>query len=116
MAVLTDRYGCRGGTLQADEKSLQDDSWSLRRFTCIVLDTRFSIRDNASSQPMKCLFESDVQYGVKCAFFFRGCSFLSPDKLAPFNGQFLNGSACIVGEGTKSIHIKAYSEVTAHDT
>lgn len=82
---------------------------------CIVLNARFSIRDNANSQTMKCLFESDVQYGVKCVFFFRGCSFLSPDKLAPFNGQFLNGSACIVGEGTKSIHIKAYSEVTAHD-
>ncbi|KAK2919601.1 hypothetical protein Q8A73_001805 [Channa argus] len=40
----------------------------------------------------------------------RGCSFLSPDKLAPFNGQFLNGSAWMDGEGISSIHIKACSE------
>ncbi|XP_029318440.1 pro-interleukin-16 [Cottoperca gobio] len=40
----------------------------------------------------------------------RGCSFLSPDKLAPFNGHFLNGSTWMAGEGTRSIHIKAYSE------
>ncbi|XP_070826145.1 pro-interleukin-16 isoform X2 [Chaetodon trifascialis] len=48
----------------------------------------------------------------------RGCSFLSPDKLAPFNGQFLNGSAWMAGEGTRSIHIKAYNEdiSTCEDT
>ncbi|XP_056226770.1 pro-interleukin-16 isoform X2 [Seriola aureovittata] len=40
----------------------------------------------------------------------RGCSFPSPDKLAPFNGQFLNGSAWMEGEGVRSIHVKAYSE------
>ncbi|GLD48820.1 pro-interleukin-16 [Lates japonicus] len=39
----------------------------------------------------------------------RGCSFLSPDKLAPFNGQFLNGSAWMEGEGMRSVHIKAYT-------
>ncbi|XP_041648540.1 pro-interleukin-16 isoform X3 [Cheilinus undulatus] len=38
----------------------------------------------------------------------RGCSFLSPDKLAPFNGQSLNGS--MVGERLRSFHIKANSE------
>ncbi|XP_026149152.1 pro-interleukin-16 isoform X1 [Mastacembelus armatus] len=48
----------------------------------------------------------------------RGCSFLSPDKLAPFNGQFLNGSTWMEGEGTRSIHIKACSEdvSTCEDT
>ncbi|KAM7406650.1 hypothetical protein PAMP_001017 [Pampus punctatissimus] len=40
----------------------------------------------------------------------RGCSFLSPDKLAPFNGQSLNGGAWMEGEGMRSVHIKAYSE------
>ncbi|KAM3625554.1 uncharacterized protein V6R79_013980 [Siganus canaliculatus] len=40
----------------------------------------------------------------------RGSSFLSTDKLAPFNGQFVNGSSWMSGEGTRSIHIKAYSE------
>ncbi|KAK5874600.1 hypothetical protein PBY51_019535 [Eleginops maclovinus] len=40
----------------------------------------------------------------------RRCSFLSPDKLAPFNGHFLNGSTWIAGEGMRSIHIKAFSE------
>ncbi|KAM9366653.1 pro-interleukin-16 [Symphorus nematophorus] len=48
----------------------------------------------------------------------RGCSFLNPDKLAPFNGQLLNGSAWMAGEGTRSVHIKAYSEdmSTCEDT
>ncbi|XP_051235932.1 pro-interleukin-16 isoform X2 [Dicentrarchus labrax] len=48
----------------------------------------------------------------------RGCSFLSPDKLAPFNGQFLNGSTWMAGEGMRSSHIKAYSEdgSTCEDT
>ncbi|KAA8585666.1 hypothetical protein FQN60_004360 [Etheostoma spectabile] len=48
----------------------------------------------------------------------RGCSFPSPDKLAPFNGQFVNGSTWIAGEGMRSIHIKAYSEdlSTCEDT
>ncbi|XP_060899104.1 pro-interleukin-16 isoform X1 [Labrus mixtus] len=48
----------------------------------------------------------------------RGCSFLSPDKLAPFNGHFLNGSALMVGERLTSIHIKANCEdvSTCEDT
>ncbi|KAF3833363.1 hypothetical protein F7725_027028 [Dissostichus mawsoni] len=45
-------------------------------------------------------------------------SFLSPDKLAPFNGHFLNGSTWIAGEGMRSVHIKAFSEdiSTCEDT
>uniref|UniRef100_A0A3Q3K2E2 Pro-interleukin-16 n=1 Tax=Monopterus albus TaxID=43700 RepID=A0A3Q3K2E2_MONAL len=39
-----------------------------------------------------------------------GCSFLSAAKPAPFNGQALNGSAWMEGEGMRSVHIKAYSE------
>ncbi|KAM7423491.1 hypothetical protein PAMA_000036 [Pampus argenteus] len=39
----------------------------------------------------------------------RGCSFLSPDKLAPFNGQSMNGDAWMEVEGIRSVHIKAYS-------
>ncbi|XP_028258454.1 pro-interleukin-16 isoform X2 [Parambassis ranga] len=38
-------------------------------------------------------------------------SFLSPDKLAPFNGQFVNGRTWMDGEGIRSVHIKAYNEV-----
>uniref|UniRef100_UPI0037E81A77 pro-interleukin-16 n=1 Tax=Semicossyphus pulcher TaxID=241346 RepID=UPI0037E81A77 len=40
----------------------------------------------------------------------RFCSFLSPEKLAPFNGQFLNGTALMLGEPLRSIHIKANCE------
>ncbi|XP_034534854.1 pro-interleukin-16 [Notolabrus celidotus] len=43
----------------------------------------------------------------------KGCSFLSPDKLAPFNGQFLNGSALVVEERLRSIHMKANCEDTS---
>ncbi|XP_068586919.1 pro-interleukin-16 [Cebidichthys violaceus] len=43
----------------------------------------------------------------------RGCSFMSPDKLAPFNGQFLDGGTWMAGERMRSVHIKAYSEDTS---
>ncbi|KAK5936043.1 hypothetical protein CgunFtcFv8_021345 [Champsocephalus gunnari] len=46
----------------------------------------------------------------------RRCSFLSPDRLAPFNGHFLNGSTWIAGEGMRSVHIKAFSEVIQANT
>lgn len=42
-----------------------------------------------------------------------GCSFMSSDKLAPFNGQFLDGSTWMAGERMRSIHIKAYSKDTS---
>ncbi|XP_074522995.1 pro-interleukin-16 isoform X2 [Halichoeres trimaculatus] len=42
----------------------------------------------------------------------RVCSLMGPDKLAPFNGQFLNGSALLVGERLKSFHIKDNCEDT----
>ncbi|XP_069029015.1 pro-interleukin-16 isoform X2 [Embiotoca jacksoni] len=40
----------------------------------------------------------------------RHCSFLSQDKLAPFNGQFLNSSAWTDGEAMRSVHIQAYTK------
>ncbi|XP_040893196.1 pro-interleukin-16 [Toxotes jaculatrix] len=62
--------------------------------------------------------DTNVEPGRNGGNLHRGCSFLSPDKLAPFNGQFLNGSAWMEGEGTRSVHIKAYSEdiSTCEDT
>ena len=48
---------------------------------------------------------------VSVCFLSRGCSFPSPDKLAPFNGHFLSGSAWMEGEAVRSVHIKPYSEV-----
>ncbi|XP_026234770.1 pro-interleukin-16 isoform X2 [Anabas testudineus] len=54
--------------------------------------------------------QTNVESGRNGGNLHRGCSFLSPDKLAPFNGQLLNGSAWMEGEGMRSIHIKTYSE------
>lgn len=54
--------------------------------------------------------DTKVESGRNGGNLHRGCSILSPDKQAPFNGQFLNGSAWMLGEGMKNIHIKAYSE------
>ncbi|XP_031156838.2 pro-interleukin-16 isoform X1 [Sander lucioperca] len=61
---------------------------------------------------------TNVESGRNGGNLNRSCSFLSPDKLAPFNGQFVNGSTWIAGEGMRSIHIKAYSEdiSTCEDT
>ncbi|XP_032392428.1 pro-interleukin-16 [Etheostoma spectabile] len=61
---------------------------------------------------------TNVETGRNGGNLNRGCSFPSPDKLAPFNGQFVNGSTWIAGEGMRSIHIKAYSEdlSTCEDT
>ncbi|KAM8894734.1 pro-interleukin-16 isoform 2-T2 [Spinachia spinachia] len=42
----------------------------------------------------------------------RSCSFLSPDKLAPFNGQFLDSSSWKADKRMVTIHIKAYREDT----
>ncbi|XP_030269496.1 pro-interleukin-16 isoform X2 [Sparus aurata] len=42
--------------------------------------------------------ETNVEPGRNGANVHRGCSFLSPDKLAPFNGQILNGSARMATE------------------
>ncbi|XP_038548193.1 pro-interleukin-16 isoform X3 [Micropterus salmoides] len=60
----------------------------------------------------------NVEPGKTGGNLHRGCSFPSPDKQASFNGQFLNGSAGMAGEGMRSIHIKAYSEdiSTCEDT
>ncbi|XP_073320336.1 pro-interleukin-16 [Pagrus major] len=62
--------------------------------------------------------DTNVEPGRNGGNVHRGCSFLSPDKLAPFNGQILNGGARMAGEETRSIHIKAYSEgiSTCEDT
>ncbi|XP_070758841.1 pro-interleukin-16 [Enoplosus armatus] len=57
--------------------------------------------------------DNNVEQGRNGGNLHRGCSVLSPDKQEPFNRQFLNGSAWIAGEGTRSIHIKAQSEVIA---
>ncbi|XP_067453826.1 pro-interleukin-16 isoform X2 [Thunnus thynnus] len=54
--------------------------------------------------------DTNVEPGRSGGDLHRGCSFLSPDKLAPFNGQSLNGGAWMEGEGMRSVHIKAYSE------
>ncbi|XP_019935712.2 pro-interleukin-16 isoform X2 [Paralichthys olivaceus] len=43
----------------------------------------------------------------------RGCSFPSPDKLAPFNGHFLSGSAWMDEEAVRSVQMKPYSEDTS---
>ncbi|XP_070689069.1 pro-interleukin-16 [Pempheris klunzingeri] len=59
--------------------------------------------------------DTNVETGRNGGNLHRGCSFPSPDKLAPFNGQFLNGSAWMAGEGMRSIHIKAHSEDTHAD-
>ncbi|XP_047187343.1 pro-interleukin-16 isoform X3 [Scophthalmus maximus] len=46
----------------------------------------------------------------------RGCSFPSPDKLAPFNGHFLSGRAWMEGDAARGVHIKAYSEdISTHE-
>ncbi|XP_074480620.1 pro-interleukin-16 isoform X1 [Sebastes fasciatus] len=62
--------------------------------------------------------DTNVEPGRNGGDLHRGCSFPSPDKLAPFNGQFLNGSAWMAGEEMRSSHIKAYSEdmSTCEDT
>ncbi|XP_062273658.1 pro-interleukin-16 [Scomber scombrus] len=57
--------------------------------------------------------DTNVEPGRNGGELHRGCSFLSPDKLAPFNGQSLNDVAWMEGEGTRSVHIKAYSENTS---
>ncbi|XP_029986072.1 pro-interleukin-16 isoform X3 [Sphaeramia orbicularis] len=54
--------------------------------------------------------EAKVESGRKGADVLRGCSFLNPDRLAPFNGQCLNGGAWMEVEGMRSVHIKAYCE------
>ncbi|KAM3876865.1 pro-interleukin-16 [Diretmus argenteus] len=53
--------------------------------------------------------EASVELGRNGMELHRSCNFLNPDKLAPFNGQCLNGHAR-VGEGTRNVHIKVYSE------
>uniref|UniRef100_UPI001ED7D40E pro-interleukin-16 n=1 Tax=Scatophagus argus TaxID=75038 RepID=UPI001ED7D40E len=62
--------------------------------------------------------DTNVEPGRNGGNLHRGCNFLGPDKLAPFNGQFLNGSGWMAGEGMRSSHIKAYSEdiPTCEDT
>lgn len=62
-----------------------------------------------------CLQRSSSE-AVPVCFLFRGCSFLSTDRLAPFNGQCLNGGAWMEAEGRRSVHMKSYSEVTTADT
>ncbi|CAJ1048665.1 pro-interleukin-16 [Xyrichtys novacula] len=54
--------------------------------------------------------DTNRELGRNGANLHRGCSFLSPDELAPFNRQFLNGRALVVGERLRSIHIKANCE------
>ncbi|XP_039980626.1 pro-interleukin-16 [Xiphias gladius] len=54
--------------------------------------------------------DTNVEPGRNGGNLQRGCSLMSPDKLAPFNGHFLNGSAWMEGEGMRSVHIKAYSK------
>uniref|UniRef100_UPI003AAEF497 pro-interleukin-16 n=1 Tax=Centroberyx gerrardi TaxID=166262 RepID=UPI003AAEF497 len=54
--------------------------------------------------------ETSVELGRNGVELHRSCNFLSPDKLAPFNGQCLNGYARMEGEGTRNVHIKAYSK------
>ncbi|KAF0043736.1 hypothetical protein F2P81_005073 [Scophthalmus maximus] len=52
----------------------------------------------------------------KLAMLSRGCSFPSPDKLAPFNGHFLSGRAWMEGDAARGVHIKAYSEdISTHE-
>ncbi|XP_008290963.1 pro-interleukin-16 [Stegastes partitus] len=61
---------------------------------------------------------TNVEPGRNRGNLHRRSSFLSPDKLAPFNGQFLNSNAFMDGEGVRSVHIKAYNEEipTCEDT
>ncbi|XP_035801293.2 pro-interleukin-16 isoform X3 [Amphiprion ocellaris] len=61
---------------------------------------------------------TNVEPGRNRGNLHRRSSFLSPDKLAPFNGEFLNSSALMDGEGMRSVHIKAYNEEisTCEDT
>ncbi|CAN9506853.1 unnamed protein product [Ophioblennius macclurei] len=40
----------------------------------------------------------------------RHCSFLSPDKMVPFNGQFLSSCTWIDEDGVRSSHIRTYNE------
>ncbi|KAE8297660.1 Pro-interleukin-16 Interleukin-16 [Larimichthys crocea] len=54
--------------------------------------------------------DTNVEPGRNGGNLHRGCSFLSPDRLAPFNGHFLNSSSWMAGEGTRSVHIKVYNE------
>ncbi|XP_034437531.1 pro-interleukin-16 isoform X4 [Hippoglossus hippoglossus] len=59
---------------------------------------------------------TNVEPGRTGGNLHRGCSFPSPDKLAPFNGHFLSGSAWMEGEAVRSVHIKPYSEdVSTHE-
>ncbi|KAM7014944.1 pro-interleukin-16 [Tautogolabrus adspersus] len=62
--------------------------------------------------------DTNTRPGRNGANLHSGCSIVSPDKLAPFNGHFLNGSALMVGERLRSIHIKANCEdmSTCEDT
>ncbi|KAG7220825.1 hypothetical protein INR49_031564 [Caranx melampygus] len=54
--------------------------------------------------------DTNVEPGKNGGDHHRSCSFPSPDKLAPFNGQCLNGNAWMEWEGAKNAHMKAYSE------
>ncbi|XP_058485926.1 pro-interleukin-16 [Solea solea] len=54
--------------------------------------------------------DSRVEPGRNGVNLHRGCSFLSSDKLAPFNGHVLNGSTWSEAEPARSVHIKGCSE------
>ncbi|XP_047435902.1 pro-interleukin-16 [Mugil cephalus] len=111
----------QAATLRENKRSLRR-SFSIKESSiwrmCVATGPAEEVRgpqmaDNSVQTDDK---DTNVEPGRNGGALHRHYSFPSPDKLAPFNGQFLKSSTWMGGERIKSIHIKAFTEDTCEDT
>ncbi|KAM9832178.1 LOW QUALITY PROTEIN: pro-interleukin-16 [Neosynchiropus ocellatus] len=107
----------RPGQMSENKRSLRR-TFSIKESSiwrmCVATGTAEELHE--SQMPDTCAQTDDKdrelhqRRGDPHRFPLRGCSLVSPDKLAPFNGQCLSNPGWLEGDGMSGVHMKDYSE------